>query len=411
MSPANAKAASPESPAHANDTLPARVDPTVESPPETTEAAAMPPVVEAEAEPETKPARRPNPARKVAIAVLGILFGGLGWHVASDLLAPGSATGSVTAFTAMVAPRTAGQVSAVLVADNQFVKAGDQLFQLDLAPFDLAVRQAEANLAQVLQTVDASVVSLVSTEAKVEQAKATLESTQITTQRTLDLFDRGLTSQAQVDTANAQLANARSALSAVQADLDSARVRAGTSETVNPQVLASQVQLEQAQLNRSFATVTAPTDGVITNLKLAVGQYVNAGSPALTFIESDSPWVVVDMRENQLANIQVGDPASVLFDALPGRSYEGRVRSVAWGIDTGRTAANGLPQNQAMARWFEPARTIPVHIELTDAQEWPRNVRVGSKASAVVFANGGGNPVSAVASFLQTIQSYLSYLY
>lgn len=410
MSPANAKAASPDSPANASETLPVRVEETIDALPQATEPSDQPPVV-SEHPVDAKPARRGNPARKVAMVILLILFGGLGWHIASDLLAPGSATGSVTAFTAMVAPRTAGQVSAVLVADNQFVQAGDQLFQLDPAPFDLAVRQAEANLAQVLQTVDASVVSLVSTEAKVDQAQAALETTKTTTQRTLDMFARGLASQAQVDTANAQLVNAASALSAVQADLESARVRAGSDINTNPQVLASQVQLEQAQLNRSFATVVAPTDGVITNLKLAVGQYVNAGSPALTFIESDSPWVVVDMRENQLANIAVGDPASVLFDALPGRSFEGRVRSVAWGIDTGRTAANGLPQNQAMARWFEPARTIPVHIELTNAQDWPTNVRVGSKASAIVFANGGGNPVSAVAKGLQTIQSFLSYLY
>jgi multidrug resistance efflux pump len=373
------------------------------------DAGAVAPAADDRPGAQIKP--RANVAPKVAAGIVGLLIAALGWHVASDLLAPGSATGSVTAFTAMVAPRVAGQVSAVLVADNEEVKAGDPLFLLDPAPFDLAVRQAQANLAQVLQTVDASVVSLTSAEARVNQAQSTLDSTEAATARTLELFGRGLTSQSQVDTANTQLANARSALDGATADLQSARVKAGSETTSNPQVMLAEVQLEQAELNRTFATVSAPTDGMVTNLKLAVGQFVNAGSPALTFIEGDSPWVVVDMRENQLANIDVGDAASILFDGAPGRSFEGRVRSIAWGIDPGRTAANGLPQNQSMTRWFEPARTIPVHIELAEGAAWPANVRMGSKASAVVFAEGTGNLVAVLAGWLQAATSYMSYLY
>jgi hypothetical protein len=77
----------------------------------------------------------------------------------------------------------------------------------------------------------------------------------------------------------------------------------------------------------------------------------------------------------------------------------------------GRTAANGLPQNQAMTRWFEPARTIPVQIELADPNEWPDNVRAGSKASALVYAEGRGTPIAFMATQMQTIGAYLSYLY
>ncbi len=87
------------------------------------------------------------------------------------------------------------------------------------------------------------------------------------------------------------------------------------------------------------------------------------------------------------------------------------MRGIAWGIDPGRTAANGLPQNQPSTRWFEPARTIPVQIELLDYHEWPMNVRVGSKATALIYAGGRGGFVARVASGLQSFQSYLSYLY
>jgi multidrug resistance efflux pump len=356
-----------------------------------------------------KPSRK-NPARKVAAIIIGLLLATLAWHVATDLAVPSSSTGSVAALTALVAPRVAGQVSDVFVADNQFIKAGEPLFALDPAPFDLAVRQAEANLAQVAQTVDASVISLTSAEAKVSQAQANLDSTQAATDRTLTLFDRGLSSQSQLDTALSQLAAAQSTLDSATADLESARLKAGQTGS-NPQIMAAEVQLEQAQLNRSFADVLAPADGVVTNLKLAAGQFVNAGTPALTFIEAGSSWVVVDMRENQLANVDVGDEADVVFDGTPGRKFPARVRGIAWGIDPGRTAANGLPQNQAMTRWFEPARTIPVHIELLEGEEWPANVRVGSKASALVYAQGRGGPLAMVAGALQTASAYLSYLY
>lgn len=345
------------------------------------------------------------------MVVLILLGASLAWHVATDLAVPSSSTGSVSALTALVAPRVSGQVAAVLVQDNQFIEAGTPLFKLDTAPFDLAVRQAQANLEQVTQTVDASVISLATVAARLRQAQTTLDSTRVTTERAQTLFERGLSSQAQLDTANGQLASAQAALASVEAELESATLRAGSDRSVNPQVVTAQVQLEQAQLNRSFATVVAPADGVVTNLRLAPGQFINAGTPALTFIESSSRWIVVDMRENQLVNVAVGDAAAILFDAAPGRTFSGRVRGIAWGIDPGRTAANGLPQNQAMTRWFEPARTIPVHIELSEPQSWPDNVRVGSMASALVFAQGRDNPLALAASAMQTVSSYMSYLY
>jgi len=391
-----------------------RNNPALHAPVQNTADLATPELM-AIAEQEGKPAqdaavKRPNPARKVAGAILLILLGTLGWHVATDLVAPSSSTGSVTALTALVAPRVSGQVDQVLVVDNQFVEAGTPLFTLDPAPYDLAVRQAEANLAQVAQTADASVVSLIAAEAKVAQAQASLDTTLAATERTVSLFERGLASQSQRDAADGQLASARASLTAANAELESARLRAGEGGS-NPQVVAAEVQLEQARLNRSFATVLAPADGVVTNLKLAPGQYVNAGTPALTFIEAGSSWVVVDMRENQLANIDIGDEADIVFDGIPGRKFPGIVRGVAWGIDTGRTAANGLPQNQAMTRWFEPARTMPVHIELAEGEVWPGNARVGSKASALVYAQRRSNPVAIGAGVLQTVAAYFSYLY
>lgn len=391
--------------------------PTVSNLPSRTSAAEAEPVeASAQAGNETgggaaEKGSRKGPARKVGLFVLVALVAALGWHVASDLIAPSSSIGSVAAFTTQIAPRVSGQVSTVHVIDNQEVKAGEPLFSLDLAPFELAVRQAQVGYDQALLASDASLVSLASVEAQLAQAQAGLQNQQASTDRSRELFERGVIPQSQLDAALTQLSSAQSTLDAARAQLDSARLQAGGETNATPQVQAAALQLEQARLNQEFTTILAPSDGVITNLKLAAGQFVNAGTPALTFIDRELPWVVVDLRENQLVNVGVGDQARVVFDGAPGQTFDARVRGIAWGIDPGRTAANGLPQNQAMTRWFEPARTIPVQLELTDLDQWPANVRVGSKASALIYAQGPSTPVAAVSTVLQTIGSYLSYLY
>lgn len=376
------------------------------APPATLPETAPAPTAEA----DTAPKRKRPPAKAIARILVVFLLLLLGWYVATDRLAPSTSSGAVTAFTTQVSPRVAGVVTEVLVADNQEVKAGDTLFILDPRPFDLAVLQAEASLAQANQGVDASTAALSSSQARVTQAEASLENTRASVARTQSLVERGVAAQAMADKANAELKSADASLDAARADLSAALLKAGGKGVSNPQIQLAQVQLEQAELNRTFATVTAPADGVITNLRLAVGQYISAGSPSLTFIGSERPWIMVDMRENQLANVHPGAEASVLFDGQPGKIFAGRVQGIAWGIDPGRTSANGLPQNQASTRWFEPARTMPVHVELIDG-DWPSNVRVGSKVNVVVYAGGQSNPIAWIAGGLQRIHSYLSFLY
>ncbi|HUH77624.1 MAG TPA: HlyD family secretion protein [Devosia sp.] len=352
-----------------------------------------------------------KPAKKVARVLLLGFAAIMATHVATDLMAPSSTTGQVAAYTTMITPRVNGQVDKIDVQDNQKVKAGDVLFELDPRPFDLALRQAEVALEQATRSLASSSASLEAAQAKITQAKISLENTRANTERTRDMFSRGLSSQSVLDSANAQLASAEAGLDAAELDYQSAVIQLGETGANNPQLMGAAVQLEQAQLNKAFSVVTAPSDGVVSNMKLSVGQYLSVGASALTFIASEQPWVSADFRENQLVNITAGDEVSLVFDAAPGRVYRGVVSGVAWGIDPGRTSANGLPQNQSMTRWFEPARTIPVRIEPAPGEQWPANTRVGSKVSALVYSGGANNPVGWYAGGMQRLQSFLSYLY
>lgn len=354
---------------------------------------------------------RSKPAMKVGLVVLGLFMLVLSWQVASDLHAPSSGTGSVSAISTQIAARASGQIQQVKVVDNTAVKAGDVLFALDQRPFELAVAQAESALAQALASVGASEASLISAQAQVSQARSGLDAALREENRAQELVSRGISARATLDNAHDATLQAQAGLAAAEASLEAARRQLGGDAAIAPQVETAMLQLEQARLNLSYATIVAPTDGYVTNLKLAAGQYLNAGTPALTFIEHYQPWIVADFRENQLIYVRPGDAARLVFDAAPGQQFEGRVRSIAYGIDTGRATVNGLPQNQSATRWFEPARKIPVFVELNDYTRWPGNARVGSKVNVLIHAGGEGGFVSWVGSGLQRLQSWLSYLY
>ena len=353
----------------------------------------------------------PNPAKKVALIVAVVLVVLMTWYVLTDRYAPYTSRGTVATWVTQIGPRVGGQVGEVFVHDNQFVRRGAPLFALDPRPFEVAVQQAEAALAQATQGIDASSAALAASQADVAQARVNLANTRLATARTLELEQHQLVSRADGDNARASVRTAEAQLQAALAGLRSAELQLGEGGADNPQIRQAQAQLEQAQLNLLYATVEAPRDGLVTNLQLAVGQYASAGAQVLTFVDSDGAWVVADMRENQLGNIRPGDRAGILFDAVPGTIFEGRVHSIAGAIDPGRTFSGGLLQNAPETRWFEPARRIPVRIELAPDQAWPEQVRSGAKVSVVVYTGGHGGPVGWIAALLHRIQAISSYLY
>jgi multidrug resistance efflux pump len=352
------------------------------------------------------------PSGKIAIGVIILLLVLVGIYTASDRLAPSSSRGIVSAHVVQIAPRVGGEVMQVHVEDDAVVQAGTPLFSLDPRTFDLAVRQAEANLTSTTQSIDASGASLVAAQAAVTQARTALDTLRAQAQRTERLEERGIAATAQGDTVRGQVLEAEARLATAVANLDSARRQLGPRGGDNPAIAAATAQLERAQYDRASATVMAPHYGVVTNVGLSVGQFLGAGSPALTFIDADAAWITVDLRENQLSNIDAGDAVGLLFDAVPGRIFAGRVQSIAWGINSGRAVQGGLVVNQPTNRWFEPARRIPVRVELDGGMAaWPTKVRVGGKVHAVVYAGGPDTPVAWLAGTLQWVRSYTSYLH
>lgn len=353
-----------------------------------------------------------NPAKPIAFVVVLILIALVALYALTDRLAPATSRGIVSAHVVQVAPRVSGEVVRVAVEDDAVVRAGDVLFEIDAQPFELALRQAEANLETTAQGLDASSASLVAAQASVTQARTGLDNARSEAERTFRLEERGIAATAQGDAARASVADAEARLTSAQANLESAQAQLGPQGDENPAIVAAQAGLERSQYDLASTTVTAPHLGVVTNVTLSEGQFVAAGNPALTFIDADAAWVTLDLRENQLQQVDPGDPVGLVFDAVPGRIFDARVQSIAWGINPGRNVAGGLVVNQPTNRWFEPARRIPVRVELTGGMEaWPERVRVGGKVHGVVYAGGGDGVVAWVAGALQQLRSWATYLH
>ena len=158
------------------------------------------------------------------------------------------------------------------VSDDEVVEAGTLLFEIDPAPFRLAVEAAEADLAQVGQSIGASTADVAAAQARVTEAEAVLTNSRAQAERTLELVVRGVTPAAEADKAVAEVASGEATVAAAEADLRSAEEALGPAGTDNPQLRAAQAALETAQFDLSQTQVVAPTRGRVTNFSLGPGR-------------------------------------------------------------------------------------------------------------------------------------------
>lgn len=255
---------------------------------------------------------------------------------------PWTRDGMVQAEVVEVAARVSGPITVVHVRDNQYVKAGDPLFDLDDRLVRVALAQAEANLHQK--------------QAMVREAR--------------DKAGRDTRLEAQVPGAISPEAyqQARDQLLAAEADVE-----------------AAQAQLAQARLDVEFTRVVAPVDGYITNLTLQPGTMAVAYKPLVALISSDSFRVDAFFRETQIRDFRPGDQAMVTLMTYPGRPLEAVVESIGWGIarENGSTGEQLLPSVSPTFEWIRLAQRIPVRIRLTPL---PKDVelRAGTTASVLV---------------------------
>src|SRR5262249_51655389 len=149
------------------------------------------------------------------------------------------------------------------------------------------------------------------------------------------------------------------------ADLERARQELGPQGEDNPEIRRASAALSQARLDLIRTATIAPSDGVITNLQLSLGQFAAVGEPTSAFIDARSIWVIANLRENSLEHIEPDARVGLVFDVLPGEVFGGRVESVGWGVASGDLdPQTGLPKVHNQTGWIRDPQRFPVRIEL-----------------------------------------------
>ena len=324
-----------------------------------------------------------DPVRKWTLIILALCAVLLVYYMIADRITPYTTQARVNAVVVPIAPQVSGIVTNVEVKSNQFVEAGDLLFEIDRENYELAVEAAKASLQSARQATGASTASIDAAEAQVVSAKANLLKAEqdVVRLRRIKQEDPGAISDRRVEMSEASYTAAQASVRAAEANLEQARQNLGETGDANFRILQAQANLEKTELDLSRTAVRAPEHGVVTDVRVDRGNFAQAGAPLMTFLTSANIWVQADFTENNLGNIKPGDEVELVFDALPGK--------VVKGIITQRFS-------------------VLVDFELPDAED-RRGIRVGAQASVVVYT-GGGFLFNSIAWLKMRLLSILTYI-
>jgi multidrug efflux system membrane fusion protein len=313
---------------------------------ETRTAAGAATQAAARAKPAVTPtAKDSDEGRKLVrnLVALLIVFGAvfLTFYVWSVLERhPRTDDASARANVVGIAPRVSGQIIKLNVQDNQAVKKGDVLFEIDPEDYRLVLEKAKAELATVDQ--------------QLAQAQDTLH-------RLEPLLPHGFTTADTVD-------KARTAVTTLQAQRDSA---------------IATINLEELHL--SYCKVVAPFDGRVINLNISAGAHVSAGVPVFSLLDTSKWYVIANFREAEIRHMAPGSEAIVYLSSAPNQRFRGKVQGIGWAVKPEGEVdlpASGVPYVKRELNWVRVAQRFPVRIEVENADV--DLFRMGASAVAII---------------------------
>ncbi|MDR6918828.1 multidrug resistance efflux pump [Pseudomonas sp. 3296] len=358
-----------------------------------------------------------DPVKKGIKWVLLLIILSLLWYLLADRFTPYTQQARVGAFVIPVASEVAGKMIRVNVHNNQTVKAGEVLFEVDPAPYQIAVDRARADLETARRQLGASTAGVVSAQATLRVAQANETKARQENRRLEGLYreDPGTISMRVLEMSRTTRDAAVSQTAAARAEVERAKETEGGGEDVNATLRSAATALSKAELDLTNTQTRARSAGLITDLRTDLGQFAAAGSPVMTLITLQDIWITADMTENNLGLVRPDTPVSIVLDAVPGEVFEGHVRSVGYGISVGQQAPPGtLPVIQNSRDWLRPAQRFPVIIEFSEQSmstlRSSGNIRAGGQAEVMAFPSEGHllNPLGR--AYL-ALMSWLSYAY
>jgi len=335
--------------------------------------------------------------RKYALPALGTIAGLTALYVIVMWLAlwrfeVSTDDAYVQADIAAVAPKLAGYVAKVRVTDNQRVKEGDVLLELDTSDIKPKVEQAAALVDARKAAVENIDAKLKLQQSVIHQADASLASARADAERTRKDIERyrrlaaqGYVSKQRLELARADTGKADAATERARAALEAERAQVPVIESSRSQALAelkqAHAQLALAQADLDNATLRAPFDGIIGNRTVQTGQYVRAGVQTMVVVPLPAVYIVANFKETQIGGMVTGQPVRISVDALPGVDLAGHIESFA---PASGALFSLLPPENATGNFTKIVQRIPVRIRVEGEPEAIAKLRAGMSVGVTV---------------------------
>jgi len=292
-----------------------------------------------------------------------------------------------------IVPRVRGLIVKLHVQDNQAVKEGDVLFEIDPEDYELGVEKAKAALASLDQQIEAArggdaalKFGVKAAEASVERAQAQLKQAGDTLNRLQPLQPKGFATADTVDQARTAKQTATAALAGAEQQLNQAKVAVSTLETLVAQRPGAVAALKQAELELSYCKVIAPFPGRVISLNISEGAYASAGIAVFSLLDTRHWYVMADFREAEIRHTAPGTAAEVYLLSAPEKKFRATVQGISWAVtpEGEIDLPRGVPYVKRELNWVHIAQRFPVRLEVESAN--PELFRMG--ASAVVIIKG-----------------------
>ena len=287
----------------------------------------------------------------------------------------------VKANVIIISPEVSGRVTSVLVTDNAAVKAEDILLQLDSAPLEIKLNRARAQMAVIRTELESLRADYGETVVQARQATDKVSYLDRRYKRQQKLLKQGLSSEEKHDEAKHDLQVAKREVQSIQQRIQRVLAQLAGNEALpveqHPRYLTARTTYDQAVVDLKATTIRAPASGIVSNMKLQVGEYAQAGKPIFSLIENHPIWIEANLKETQLTHIMTGQQATIVADAYPDKIWESVVSSIA--PATGAEFSILPPQN-ASGNWVKVVQRIPVNLVIFDQGGGPQ-LRAGMTVS------------------------------
>ena len=316
----------------------------------------------------------------------------------------------VHADSTTVAPKIRGLIEAILVRDNQVVRRGDALVQIDPEEFDARVAAATADRASAQAQIEAAAAALTTldaeervAEANIRAAETAIRSTDAESARAAadkrryqSLISTGAVAKSEADRALATATAAASETDHSRAALAVSREQAALTRARRAGLIAAQAEaraafararanLDLARQDQGHALIRAPIDGTVGDRQAQQGDYVQPGTRLLTIVPTSAQYVTANFKETQTGRMQIGQAAEVEIDALPGVRLRGHVESFAPGSGSEFSL---LPYEPGTGNFTKIVQRVPVRIRFDPGQEDVLRLRPGLSAEVTVALSG-----------------------